>query len=332
MKFNSTQLKSLLFLACFTCGIPSTFSATPPPPPPPPEEEPPNSGETFHWPLTGNLGTHDPTIAQENGTWYEFQTGVGIYGKVSSDGFNWNPLPSVLPNGLWWWRAYVPGHSGNDVWAPDVKRFNGRTWLYYSISTFGSNTSLIGLLSASSIAAGNWTDEGLVINSTASDNFNAIDPDLVIDNNGDPWLSYGSFWSGIKLTRLNASTMKPTGTVYSIANRSGGIEAPTIVSQGGYYYLFVSVGRCCAGTDSTYQIRYGRSRNITGPYLDRNGSDMRNGGGSLLDGGNSRWVGPGGQDISGNNVIARHAYDATDNGNAKLLISNLNWVNGWPTY
>lgn len=290
-------------------------------------------GNTYHWPLTGNLGTHDPTLINENGTWWEFQTGAGIYGKVSRNGgLQWDPLPSVLPNGLSWWRTYVPNQVGTDVWAPDVKVYNGRTYMYYSVSTFGSKVSLIGLISASSIAAGDWRDDGLVIRTTASNDYNAIDPDLVIDANGAPWLSFGSWNTGIKLTRLG-SNMKPTGTLYSIASRGGGIEAPTIVLRNGYYYLFVSTGTCCQGVNSTYQIRYGRSTSITGPYTDRSGVNMMSGGGTLLDGGNERWRGPGGQDIAGTSVIVRHAYDAQNNGNATLLISNLNWdADGWPRY
>jgi len=292
-----------------------------------------SGGNTYHWPLTGNLGTHDPTLINENGTWWEFQTGAGIYGKVSRNGgLQWDPLPSVLPNGLSWWKTYVPGQVGIDVWAPDVKVYNGRTYMYYSVSTFGSKVSLIGLISASSIAAGDWRDDGLVIRTTASNDYNAIDPDLVVDANGAPWLSFGSWNTGIKLTRLG-SNMKPTGTLYSIASRGGGIEAPVIIQRNGYYYLFVSTGTCCQGVNSTYQIRYGRSTSITGPYVDRSGVNMMNGGGTLFDGGNDRWKGPGGQDIAGTGVIVRHAYDATDNGNAKLLISNLNWdSDGWPRY
>lgn len=301
--------------------------------PPPSDDGGSSTGNTNHWDLSGNLGTHDPTIIYEDGTWFLFHTGVGIYGKYSTDGLFWEPLPSVFPNGLSWWRNYVPDHDGTDVWAPELKQFNGRVWLYYSISTFGSKTSVIGLASATSVAAGNWRDDGHVINTTQADNFNAIDPDLVIDANGDPWLAFGSWNSGIKIMRVNSSTMKPTGSMHSIASRSGGsIEAPTIVYRGGYYYLFTSVGTCCAGVDSTYRIVYGRSSSITGPYVDKNGTNMMNGGGSVLDAGNDRWVGPGGQDISSDDVIARHAYDANDNGNPKLLISTLNWENGWPRY
>jgi arabinan endo-1,5-alpha-L-arabinosidase len=291
------------------------------------------SGSANHWVLTGNLGTHDPTIMLENGTWWQFQTGPGIYGKVSRNGgTNWEPLASVLSSKLSWWSQYVPNQVGTDVWAPDVEAYNGRVWMYYSISTFGSKVSAIGLLSSPTIAAGQWRDDGLVIRTTSSNDYNAIDPDLVIDANGAPWLSFGSWNTGIKLTKLG-SNMKPTGSLYSIASRSGGIEAPNIIQRNGYYYLFVSTGLCCQGVNSTYQIRYGRSTSITGPYADKNGTSMMSGGGTLLDGGNSRWVGPGGQDIEGTGVIARHAYDAQDNGNAKLLISDLRWdSSGWPMY
>lgn len=291
------------------------------------------NGATNHWPISGNLGTHDPTIAYENGRWYVFQTGPGIYGKTSSDGLYWDGIPSVFPNGLSWWRNYVPNQSGTDVWAPDVKHYNGRVWMYYSVSTFGSRVSVIGLASKSNLASGSWRDDGMVIATNTSNNYNAIDPDLVIDASGNPWLTFGSWNSGIKLTRLNSSTMKPTGSLYSIASRSGGIEAPTIIYRQGYYYLFVSVGTCCAGVNSTYRILYGRSSSITGPYVDKNGTNMMSGGGSVLDAGNSRWVGPGGQDIANTDVIVRHAYDASDNGNAKMLISTLNWdSSGWPRY
>lgn len=291
------------------------------------------NGATNHWPLTGNLVTHDPTMAYENGSWWLYQTGEGIYGKYSANGLAWDGLPSVFPNGLSWWKTYVPGQSNNDVWAPDVRTYNGRVYLYYSISTFGSRVSAIGLASASSLAASDWQDHGLVINTTSSSDWNAIDPDLVVDEHGNPWLTMGSWNSGIKVMRLNPITMKPIGTLYSIAQKGGGIEAPSIVYRRGYYYLFVSIGKCCAGVDSTYQIAYGRSTSITGPYLDKNGNDMMNGGGSILDAGNNVWVGPGGQDIINTDVIVRHAYDATDAGIPKMIISTLNWdANGWPKY
>ena len=291
------------------------------------------NGAANHWALSGNLVTHDPTIGYENGTWWIFQTGPGIYGKWSSDGVNWNGAAAIFPNGLSWWQQYVPEHDGMDIWAPELKHYNGRAYLYYSVSTFGSRVSAIGLASASSVAAGDWQDEGVVVNTTNSNDYNAIAPDLVLDKNGAPWLVFGSWNSGIKLKRINPITMKPYGSLYSLASRSGGIEAPTVIYRQGYYYLFVSIGKCCAGVDSTYQIAYGRATDIRGPYLDKNGVDIMNSGGSILDAGNNVWVGPGGQDILNTDVIVRHAYDANDNGTPKLLISTLNWdSNGWPRY
>ncbi|WP_404338696.1 family 43 glycosylhydrolase [Pseudoalteromonas mariniglutinosa] len=292
-----------------------------------------SNGSVDHWPLTGSLVTHDPTISYEADTWWIFQTGPGIAGKWSSNGINWHDSAAIFPNGLNWWSNYVPEHDGIDVWAPELKTYNGRSWLYYAISTFGSRVSAIGLASANNVAAGDWRDDGLVINTTNSNNYNAIDPDLVIAEDGAPWLTFGSWNSGIKLMRVNPITMKPFGQMYSLASRSAGIEAPTITYRQGYYYLFVSVGKCCNGTDSTYRIAYGRASDIRGPYLDKNGNDMLTGGGSILDAGNNRWVGPGGQDILNTDVIIRHAYDAGDNGVPKLLISTLNWdANGWPKF
>ncbi|MFT3734287.1 MAG: glycoside hydrolase family 43 protein [Rhodocyclaceae bacterium] len=286
------------------------------------------------WPLKGDIGSHDPTLTKEGSTWWEMHTGQGIQVKYSNDnGVTWTGTPQIFVSRPSWWKTYVPDHSGLDVWAPDVNTYNGRTWVYYSISTFGKNTSAIGLVSASSIAAGSWRDDGMVIRTTSSNDYNAIDPNLTLDKDGNPWLSFGSFWSGIKVVKIDKSTMKPTGSIYSIAKRDNGIEAPVIVYRNGYYYLFASIDKCCAGTSSTYKIVYGRSTSITGPYVDKSGKSMSSGGGTVMDSGNDQWKGPGGQDIYGTSVIIRHAYDATDNGAPKMLISDLKWdSSGWPTY
>jgi len=292
------------------------------------------------WNLSGEKMIHDPSIIKEGTTWYTFGTGEagknGIRVLRSDNGLNWYTAPTIFPTAASWWKTYIPNHESNQ-WAPDIHFYNGRYWLYYSVSSFGSNTSLIGLLSTHSISSGQWRDDGLVIRSTSTSNYNAIDGDLVIDANGDPWLSFGSFWSGIKLTRLDKATMKPTGTIYSIASRpnspNNAIEAPSITYKDGYYYLFVSFDNCCQGVNSTYKIAYGRSKSITGPYLDKNGVNMMNGGGTILDAGNSRWIGPGHQDIYNNNIIIRHAYDAENNGMPTMLINDLYWdLQGWPSY
>ncbi|MDX8044423.1 glycoside hydrolase family 43 protein [Gracilibacillus sp. S3-1-1] len=292
------------------------------------------------WDMNEHPMIHDPSIIKEGDTWWVFGTGEedrnGIRVLYSQDGRNWNEAPVIFPEPLGWWKNYVPNHT-TAQWAPDIHYFNGRYWLYYSVSSFGSNQSLIGLLSTDSIASGNWRDDGLVLHTTTSDNYNAIDGDLVIDEYGNPWLAFGSYWSGIKLTRIDANTMKPTGPIHSIAARpnhpEGSIEAANITYRDGYYYMFVSFDKCCSGLDSNYKVMVGRSTNITGPYVDKLGQPMMNGGGTLLDSGNDKWIGPGHSDIYNNNIFVRHAYDADSNGLPRLLINDLYWDSqGWPTY
>jgi arabinan endo-1,5-alpha-L-arabinosidase len=288
------------------------------------------------WNLSGDIAVHDPTLIKEGNSWYTFSTGPGIQVLKSDNGTSWYRVPQIFLNEPSWWNSAVPAQKDLDVWAPDVQWYNGKVWLYYSISTFGSNRSAIGLASANSVGAGQWKDEGIVLQSSTSNNYNAIDPELVIDASGNPWLAFGSFWSGLKIVKLDKNTMKPTGNISSIAarpNNGGAIEAPSITYRNGYYYLFASIDSCCKGVNSTYKMVYGRSTSITGPYVDKNGVNMMNGGGTILDTGNVRWKGPGGQDVVNGNLIVRHAYDATDNGNPKLLISDLLWdTNRWPKY
>lgn len=295
------------------------------------EENAALNGQAAFWNLTGNIVAHDPCIIKEGSTWWSFQTGRGIGVKYSPDGRNWTQGVQVFANELSWWRQYAPNMGSNDVWAPDCFYYNGRYWLYYSVSEFGKNNSAIGLVSCSSISRGDWRDDGMVIFSKSGTHaYNAIDPDVIQDGS-NLWLVFGSWFDGIKLVRLNSSTMKPTGSIYSLAKRSNGIEGPCIVKNGSYYYLFVSIDKCCQGVNSTYKIAYGRATSITGPYYDRNGNNMLNGAATVLDAGNSRWIGPGGQDVY-QNIIIRHAYDATDNGTPKMLINDLYFSGGWPTY
>lgn len=288
------------------------------------------------WSLSGSLGAHDPTVLNDNGTWWCFTTGAGLPAKRSGDGLAWTEAGSLFASELSWWRTWAPNMGQRDIWAPDLHVFGGRIWCYYSVSEFGKNNSAIGLKSCTSVAAGDWRDDGFVIGSKAgTDAYNAIDPNLTVDADGQPWLTFGSWFSGIQLVQLDPATMKPVGNVTNIAKRSNGIEGANVVYRSGYYYLFVSIDVCCQGVNSTYKIAYGRSRSISGPYVDKDGAPLLTGGGTVLEAGETRWKGPGGQDVFKNGnawAIARHAYDANANGAPTLRIADLYWdANGWPT-
>jgi arabinan endo-1,5-alpha-L-arabinosidase len=289
------------------------------------------------WALTGNLGAHDPTIIKEASTWWVFSTGPGLQVKFSPDGLNWTQGVQIFAAELPWWRTYAPTMGQNDVWAPDIHLFAGRYWCYYCVSEFGTNNSAIGLTSCSSIALGDWRDDGLVLSSeSGAQSFNALDPDLSIDASGNPWLVFGSYFDGIHVVKLDPSTMKPTGAMSSIATRANGIEGTNIVYNNGFYYLFASIDTCCQGINSTYKISYGRSSSITGPYLDQSGAAMLTGGGTVLDSSGPRWIGPGGESVYHDAtgwIIVFHAYDAQNNGNPTLQISDLYWgADNWPTF
>ena len=144
--------------------------------------------------------------------------------------------------------------SAPDLWAPDIHFRDGKYWLYYSVSSFGSRVSAIGLATATALnpasGATQWENQGMVVSTNNSSNHNAIDPNVVVDADGAPWLAYGSFWTGLKMIKLDAATGKPAAgaQLLSIASHSdGGIEAPFIIRHGQYYYQFVSWDKCCVG-------------------------------------------------------------------------------------
>src|SRR5690606_24131703 len=184
--------------------------------------------------VTGDTGVHDPEVAKTpSGGYLLAHTGDGISLKTSSDRTAWRNAGSAFPGGAPWAHPYTDG--SNHLWAPDITYTGGRYVMYYSASTFGSNRSAIFLATSSTGASGSWTNQGLVIESRTSDNYNAIDPNLVIDDQGRWWLSFGSFWSGIKMIQLDPATGRRLGSsLISIAGRNGGaIEAPTIYKHGG---------------------------------------------------------------------------------------------------
>jgi arabinan endo-1,5-alpha-L-arabinosidase len=299
------------------------------------------SGSAFKaYALQGLIGVHDPsTIVKEGNKYWIFATGPGIYSMYSTDLVNWTPGPQpVFVNNAYpsWINTRVPGFQGN-FWAPECVFMNGKYYLYYSCSTFGSKVSAIGLATNVTLdpASPNyrWEDQGEVVSSNAGSAANAIDPAVFKDANGEAWLSYGSFFGGIRITQLNAATGKLSGTTsYAVAN--GGVEAAYLTRQGAFYYLFINRGSCCNGINSTYHILVGRSPVPTGPFVDQNGVDLNNDGGTLLLGSAGRYIGPGHTGIfteGGVNYFSHHFYDSNDNGAPKLSIGKLTWnAAGWP--
>jgi len=311
-------------------------------------------------PLTGDYyGTHDPSIIKAGNTWYVFATGRSQQGgqlpiRCSTDLHAWKLCGQVFDAIPDWIRKTSP--ETRDLWAPDISFVHGEYRVYYVYSIFGRNLSGIALATNRTLDSSSheyrWVDHGLVLKTGEGDDFNAIDPDFVLDAKGHAWLVFGSFWSGIRMRRLDDKTgllSASDTTLYWLATRrrpndepavpSGrpaawqAVEAPFIVLHNRYYYLFVSWDHCCRGAQSNYRTMVGRSRTVAGPYLDKDGVPMTQGGGSELLTGNTRWVGPGGESVlmqhTGEDLIVFHAYDA-QNGHPALQISTLTWQDDWP--
>lgn len=304
---------------------------------------------------------HDPVMIKQGDTYYLFCTGFGVGVWSSKDLQSWRKEKPVFDAPPQWAVEAVPGFKGH-IWAPDVAYHKGWYYLYYSISAFGKNTSCIGLAVNKTLDTTSkdykWIDKGKVIQSYPGKTaWNAIDPNLVFDKKGTPYLSFGSFWEGLKLVQLQKdlkTLSEHPNKLLTIASRkkdptapnppsiednpkdAGGnaIEAPFIFKRGGYYYLFASVDYCCKGINSTYKMIVGRSKNVRGPYLDSAGVRMDRAGGTLVMEGNKDWFGVGHNAVytfDGRDYLIFHGYDAKDEGKSKLRIETLKWdAQGWP--
>jgi arabinan endo-1,5-alpha-L-arabinosidase len=288
---------------------------------------------------------HDPTIIRQGATYYIFGTNrfnqklLPIF--CSHDLRAWKFCGNVFEDVPEWAKLEVPGARG--IWAPDVSRVGGEYRLYYAISTFGSNHSVIGLATNKTLDSSSseykWTDRGRVIGSTKTDDYNAIDPNCINDREGNWWLAFGSFWSGIKMRKLDPITGKLSSVdtnLYSLANRQPldppAVEGPAIIQHANHYYLFLSFDFCCRGKNSTYRVVVGRADKITGPYVDREGKSLLEGGGTLVIEGSENWRGPGGQSLfhdDSQDLMAFHSYSSVS-GKATVMVSRIRWKDGWP--
>ena len=300
--------------------------------------------------LTGDTAVHDPAIATSRGWYYVYSTGPGIPIRRSKDLIHWEVQGSVFPaNAPTWATQLVPGTEF--PWAPDLSFFNGRWHLYYTVSTFGAKRSVIGLATNTTLDPSDpgyrWNDTGPVLDSREladasgiPTDYVALDPNVIRDRSGTAHLVFGSFYGGLKSLRLNPVNGRPVLPLLPVPLATNvqeytGVEAAYMVARRGWYYLFASYDYCCRGTDSTYNVRVGRSRSVNGPFVDDLGIPMLAGGGRyvLTSRGNMR--GPG-----HNSVLRRgdrfdivfHWYDAANGGAPTLGILPLRWTaDGWPT-
>ncbi len=269
----------------------------------------------------------------------------------SPDMIEWKPEKAPLDPIPEWPKKPVPAYGGH-TWAPDIIKVGDKWYLYYSCSTFYKNISAIGVAVNSTLNPDSpdykWKDLGMVIMSQPGVNdWNAIDPNVIIDKKGRPWLTFGSFWDGIQLVQLKKDMKTPVGEPKTIARRrnpasvahlqptanNNAIEAPFITYHDGYYYLFASHDFCCKGLSSNYKTVVGRSKNVTGPYLDKEGKDMAATGGTLLVGESDKYSGVGHcsvYEFDGKWYIAAHAYDKSRHGASKLFLREIRWDDGWP--
>lgn len=302
--------------------------------------------------MTGDIGNyipgvvddpvHDPTLFRDGHTYYVFSTGVlnpaapgGIFARRSTGTLAgpWESLGAIpLPE---WTRAYGINH----LWAPHVVKRGAWFYLYYAASSFGSNNSAIG--AARTRTPGDltsWVDLGPVLTSGPGDDYNAIDP-MVFQDRGRWWITFGSFWDGIKLQRLSGMT-EPTGPIHSLArhpqNPPNPIENPQIFKEGRYWYLLASWDFCCRGIESTYRTIVGRATSVTGPYVDRDGVPLAQGGGTVILSSRGNQIGTGAPDVLrafGRWYMVHHYYDADANGVVRMQIREIEWDDtGWPYF
>lgn len=286
--------------------------------------------------LQGYPGAHDPsTMVKRNGVYHIWTTGDQIYHMTSTDLINWQPAAPVFAAGTFpgWITSYVPNFKGI-FWAPECVFMNGKYYLYYSCS-LGGRESAIGLATSTDLTT--WTDQGMVVYSDTTSPWGSIDPSVFTDAQGKVWMAFGSHLSGIWMIGLDPSTGKRADA--NIKNVAGinpwcEHEAATVLQHGGYYYLFYNKGICCAGINSTYYVQMGRSTSPTGPYLDKNGVDLLQGGGTDFMVGKDNYLGPGHVGLfaeNGVNYLTYHYYDRSRNGAPTLGIGSLSWdAAGWP--
>lgn len=336
VRISAAALRPELFLASPKSNLPSPqnelTTMTPPPSREPPKVAP------------GLVYAHDPATIRDGEYIHILASHEGFSHWRSKDLVTWEKLSGIFKEAPSWSTAEIcPDPKKVGFWAPDVAFFNDKFHVYYSMSTWGSKRSGIGVISSPTLNPDDprfkWTDHGKVIESFGKSDFNAIDPSIMLDANGAPWMAFGSYNKGIFLARIDAKTgmiSQEDPKLHHLAARPQDdmIEGPHLFHREGWYYLSVSLDGCCRGAFSTYKLVIGRSREITGPYVDRDGKPMLEGNASLLLRTCEHQIGPGHSSIiefNGAQILAHHYYDGRLNGRPTVAFRPLYWdADGWP--
>ncbi len=292
-------------------------------------------------------GMPDPAVIQgEDGRFYIFATGRGLPVYRSDDLIKWELIDRVFDTPVpAWSKQAIPTTEG--IWAPDIVKFKDKYYVYYCVSSFGSQRSVIGVAVNKTLDPASpdykWTDAGLVLESfPGKDDFNAIDLAAMQDKDGSACAVWGSHWGGIKFAAINPDTGKfldAKPVISTVAARpdttSRAIEGAYMVQKHGWYYLFVSFDSCCSGAESTYKVMVGRSKKIEGPYIDFNDKPMPLGGGTLVLANNDNWRGPGHNSVlqaKQGDFIVHHTYDTCHLDKQRILqIRPIYWTDDqWP--
>ncbi len=274
----------------------------------------------------------DPTVIKaEDGLFYLYATedtrNLPIY--KSENLIDWEFVGTAFTEST---RPDFEPEGG--LWAPDINRIGDQYVLYYSMSVWGGEwTCGIGVAVADR-PEGPFKDYGKLFRSNEIEVQNSIDP-FYIEENGNRYLFWGSF-RGIYAIQLAEDGLSVLPGAEKIRIAGTAFEGTYIYRKGDHYYLFASIGSCCEGVKSTYQLVVGRSSSLFGPYTDKTGKDMANNGYSLVIGSNSRFVGNGHcseivQDKAGNDWLFYHGIDTQNPRGRVLLLDQIKWdQEGWP--
>ena len=244
----------------------------------PPKQAPRSIFERMPDRMDPELGlwlTHDPAIYQDEASGYYYIYGTDAISQKSKDLIHWEMVGKIVEEPPAESQEWV---GTKNIWAPDIVKVGDEYRLYCSNSSFGSQKSCI-FLAVSDKAEGPFEPRDCVIKTSDELPVNGIDANIISDaKTGEMYMVYGSFWGGIHLLRLEKETGLPAeeGIGICLAKRpawlSTGVEGPYIIynEETGYYYLFVSYG----SLKTDYQIRVGRSKSVTGPYVDFHGREM----------------------------------------------------------